>query len=104
MKPKYYLLFILGLFLIGAGVYLTTFMKTVITGYREVPLSSILTLTKGYFKQAISAQIQPYTTIGITILIIGALLLALSMVEIIESVRYYRVHSRVKMYSVAKFS
>jgi asparagine N-glycosylation enzyme membrane subunit Stt3 len=96
MKPKYYLLFILGLFLIGAGIYLATFMKIVITGYREVPIVPS-NLTKGYFKQAISAQTQPYTTIGITILIIGALFLALSMVEIIESLRYYRVHSRVKM-------
>jgi hypothetical protein len=93
MKPKYYLLFILGLFLIGAGIFLATFMRTVITGYREVPLVPS-NLTQGYIRQAISAQTQPFTTIGITILIIGALLLALSMVEIIESIRYYRVHSR----------
>jgi hypothetical protein len=95
MKSKYYLLFILGLFLIGAGIYLSTITKMVVTGYREVPIVPT-NLTQGYIKQAISAQTQPYTTIGITILIIGALLLALSMVEIIESLRYYRVHPRVK--------
>jgi len=96
MKPIDYLLFILGLILIGAGIFIATIKRTIVTGYREVPIVPS-NLTKGYFKQAISAQTQPYTTIGITILIIGALFLALSMVEIIESLRYYRVHSRVKM-------
>lgn len=80
MKLKYFLLFILGLILIGAGIYLATFMKTVITGYREVPLVPA-NLTQGYIKQAISAQTQPYGIIGVTILIIGALLIILSVLH-----------------------
>ena len=79
MKPKNYILFILGLFLIVVGTYLATVMRTVITGYREVPLVPS-NLTQGYIRQAISAQTQPYTTIGVTILIIGALLIVLSVV------------------------
>jgi hypothetical protein len=79
VRPIKYILFILGLILISAGVYIATFMKTVITGYREVPRVPS-NLTHGYIRQAISAQTQPYTTIGITVLIIGALLIVLSVV------------------------
>jgi len=84
MKPIYYLLFILGLFLIGAGIYLSTFSKVVITGYREVPIVPS-NLTQGYIREAITAQTQPYLTIGISILIIGALLVVMSLIEIIEN-------------------
>ena len=68
MKPKYYILFIVGLFLIGAGIY----------------LSSIIGIT------------HPFITIGITITVIGALLIVLSLLEVIESLRNYRVHSKAK--------
>ena len=84
MKPITYILFVLGLLLIGAGVYLATISKIVITGYREVPIVST-NLTQGYVRQAVSAQTQPYTTIGITILILGALLIVISVIEIIEN-------------------
>ena len=101
MKPIDYLLFILGLSLIGAGVYLYTIVTTVIKGYQEVPIVQS-NLTKGYLKQAILAQTQPYRTIGISIIIIGALFLALSLVEIIESLRHYIAHSRVRDFAITE--
>lgn len=77
------MLFILGLFLIVAGIYLLTIMRTVITGYREIPTVPF-NLTQGYIKQAILAQTQPYLTIGVTISILGALLIAIFLIEITE--------------------
>jgi len=94
MKPTDYLLFILGLFLIGAGIYLFSVIRTVITSYQEVPVSPS-DPSKGYFRQAIYSQTHPYITIGVTIIILGALFIVLSLVAIIENVRHYRAHSRV---------
>jgi len=80
VKPINYVLFILGLLLIAAGVYIAIVMKKVITGYREVAIAPS-NLTQGYVREAVSAQTQPCTTIGITILIIGALLIVLLIVN-----------------------
>ena len=95
MKPNKFLLLILGLILIGAGIYLFSIIRKTITGYQEVPVSPS-DPSKGYFKQAIYSQTHPYIIISVTILILGALFIALSMIEIIESMRSSRVNSGVK--------
>jgi len=80
MKQTNCMFFIIGLFLTGAGIYLSTNIRAVITSYQEVPPVTSGP-AQGYFVQAISAQTQPCTVIGITMLILGVLFIVLSAVN-----------------------